>query len=90
MSSNAILEKLNWAKYQIIWYSAPVMWIGLTVWTGWVTLDSADVTNVSNTAGSYLTTIFQSTQFLPTIWLIAGWLYLLNKVFGVVKFGGSK
>ena len=70
-----------------------IAWLG-TAWlivTGsGVEVESSDVANVANANTGFLTSIFQITEFIPTIAIMAGWIYLLNKVFSFIpKAGGS-
>lgn len=63
--------------------------LGLTISGSTVTVDSADLTSVSNSVNSLLTTSFETLKFLPYIALIIGGFYLLNKIFSVVKSAGG-
>lgn len=49
-----------------------------------ITVETADVTNVSNSNGYFLTSSFEILKFLPTLAVLAGGLYVLNKVFSFV------
>lgn len=61
----------------------------LTASSTGITVDAADVTNVSNANGYFLSSSFEVTKFLPTLAVLAAGMYVLNKVFSFVpKYAG--
>lgn len=56
----------------------------LTVTSTGVTVEAADVTNVSTANGYYLTSSFEILDFIPTLAVLAGGMYVLNKIFSFV------
>lgn len=61
----------------------------LTASSTGITVDTADVTNVSNANGYFLSSSFEVTKFLPTLAVLAAGMYVLNKVFSFVpKYAG--
>jgi len=54
-----------------------------------VTVEAADVTYVSTANGYFLTSSFGILQFIPTLAVLAGGKYVLNKVFSFAPGGGA-
>lgn len=49
-----------------------------------VTVEDADVTNVSTANGYFLTSAFGILKFLGAIAVLAGGMYVLDKIFGFI------
>ena len=56
----------------------------LTVTASGVTVDSADVTNISTANGYYLTSSFELLKFAGVIAVLAAGTWVLNKIFGII------
>lgn len=61
----------------------------LTSSGGVVTIDSADLTNVSDSIDNLLATVFEVLKLLPYVALIIGGFYLLDRLFGILPKPGS-
>jgi hypothetical protein len=72
---------------------AKIIGLASTAWlivgTGWVQIEPTDVALVQWANEGFLTSAFQIVEFIPTIAIMAGWMYLLNKVFSFVPKSGS-
>jgi hypothetical protein len=63
---------------------------GITISGGIVQIDPVtDVARVTDATGNFLTSAFEITQFIPVIALLAGGMYVLNKVFSFVPSSGG-
>lgn len=64
--------------------------VWLVVTSTWVTLESADISTLNDANTAYLSTVFQVVQLLPYIAVMAGWFFLINKLFSIIPTGGSR
>lgn len=60
----------------------------LTVTSTGVSVETADVTNVQTANGYFLSSSFEILKFIPTIAVLAAWMWVLNKVFSFVPKAG--
>ena len=61
----------------------------LTATSTGITVDSTDVTNVSNSNGYFLASSFEILKFLPTLAVLGAGMWVLNKIFNFVpKYQG--
>lgn len=62
--------------------------VGLLVTATGVTLEASDLTTLTDANTAYLTTVFQVVQLLPYIAVMAGWWFLVNKLFSIIPSSG--
>jgi len=83
-------------KFQVASSAMAMSWLALLVaWitnSGWVmVVETADITSVNTANSNFLSSAFEILKFIPTIAMVAGWFYVLNKIFSLIpKAGWSK
>lgn len=61
---------------------------GLVVTASWVTVEASDISTLTDANSAYLSTVFQVVQFLPYLAVMAGWFFLINKIFSIIPGTG--
>lgn len=77
---------MNKTKTIVLWLLTAVGFfaVGMVVANTWVTLETSDLSVITDANSAFLSTSFQVVKLLPYIAVIAWGFYLLNKVFGII------
>lgn len=78
---------MNKTKLFLVWNAGLLVtalsWI--TTNSSWaVTVEAADVTQITSANNVFLTSAFEMLKFIPTIAALAAGFYILNKIFGLI------
>lgn len=86
-----MLEKINKIKTQAVALatSGVALVIAWITNSGWVmVVESGDITAVNTANSNFLSSAFEILKFIPTIAMVAGWFYVLNKIFSLIPKSG--
>jgi len=62
--------------------------MGIVVASTGVTIEASDLTTITDANSAYLSSAFQVVELLPYIAVLAGWFYVLNKLFWIIPKAG--